>query len=650
MTNTIVSPNILADSLQTAVRADEPEEIATAIKAIVDQQAEQTVVAELGDRLTARRVTPGDQTVIVHALNAIDHTDTIDQLGKFLLDAKHELNLRSTILGFLQTRMQSEPTKTLTYFRQVLDRAEPAFRERILSTFELAITNIIAPQDNALIPEGNAKQILKDAGIKPAHLQASLFKDLDKLEPTPIPLPSIFAEALGLLGGQEAIDLLCQLLDQHQSAQLREEQNAMSSDGRSPEMQLDKGPIRERIMLAAVNALRTTESEAAVNCLALTLVNNLNYKVQRQAADALGKLGFQSCIPHLLAALFTESNQALKDKIGKALSEIAGWQEKASQLVTHLTQNPVKRDQMDAKIVIMAVQPSQEELTKDPHLLTDFFIDAAVRQFNNESLLPILADLIKISTNNNGNIINDQLELYREKEQVSEEILQALRVEIGGAKTLKPLLNKLEKNLLDYFQKPIDNLNSDTQKVWKRTIFLANFGFFIRILLNLAIFAIGGYFMLDSYNQIVAGNLTTEQLVALMAVFIGGGTTMFVTFQKFPLEQIKRAVADVGLANVAFISYIHCVMQISHTFSYSYLNGDISFDKIKNAAKQIEDTSHEAILTLNNAGSDGDQAKFNQALLDRMASLANKRPQVATPILDTSPANASPANPPPQQE
>ncbi len=631
MTNTIVSPKVLADSLQTAVRSEEPDEIADAVKAIVDQQAEQAVVAELGQRLTARRVTPADQTVIVYSLNAIEHKDTIDQLGKFLLNTKHDLNLRSTVLGFMQTRVQSEPTQTLTYFRQVLDRAEPAFHERILSTFELAITSIIVPQTNAIVPENNAKQILTDAGIKPAHLQVSLFKDLDKLEPTPIPLPSIFAEALGLLGGQDAIDLLCQLLDQHQSAQLREEQNAVSGNGRSPETQLDKGPIRERIMLAAVNALRLTESEAAVNCLAQTLVNNLNYKVQRQAADALGKLGFKSCIPHLLAALFTESNQALKEKIGKALSEIEGWQEKASQLVTQLTQSPVQRDHIDAKVVLTAVQPSQEELAKDPHLLTNFLIDAAVRQFNNERLLQILADLIKISTNNNATIINEQLELYREKEKVSEEILQALRVEIGGAKTLKPLLNKLEKNLLDYFQKPIDSLNTDTQKIWKQTIFLANLGFVVRILLNLAVFGLGGYFMVDSYQRIVAGTLTTQQLTALMAVFIGGGATMFATFFTFPLKQIKRAVTDVGLANVAFISYIHGVLQISHTFSYFYLNGNITFDEIKHAATQIEDTSHEAILTLNIAGSDGDQTQFDKALLDRIIGIANKQNSETTP-------------------
>ena len=119
------------------------------------------------------------------------------------------------------------------------------------------------------------------------------------------------------------------------------------------------------------------------------------------------------------------------------------------------------------------------------------------------------------------------------------------------------------------------------------------------------------------------------------AVFIGGGVTMFGTFFTLPLKQIKRAVTDVGLANVAFISYVHQVLQISHTFSYFYLNGDISFDEIKGAAKQIEDISHGAILTLNMAGSDGDQAQFDAALLNRIKAEAKPATANPTPPADT---------------
>lgn len=625
------SSKTLTEDLQTAVRSEEPEQIAAAVNAIAAQQAESAVVAELGQQLTAAGAAHADLTVMVYALNAIDHVDTIEHFGKFLLNARHDVALRSTVLGFLQNSVRTHPTQTLSYLRQVLDRPDPAFSERIQSTFEFAITNIIEPSANNAVFEADAKQILIDSGIKHRHLQTSLLKDLSKLDATPIPIPSIFAKALGLLGGQEAVDLLCKLLSQHQTVELNEEQTTVRSP-LAAENQLDLGPIRERIMLAAVDALLNTQVEAAVNCLADTLVNNLNYKVQRQAADALGKLGFKSCIPHLLSALFVESNQPLKKQIGLSLAQIRNWQDKADQLVVHLAQSPVQRDQIEAKVVLTAVQPAQEELTKAPHLLTDFLIDAAIQRFSDGRLLPMFADLIKASTGNNSAVINEQLELYREKTNVSEEILQALRVEIGGAQTLKPLLNKLEKNLLDYFQKPIDSLNTDTQTVWKRTIFLANLGFILRISLNLAVFIIGAYFMIDSYNRIVAGTLETEQLVALMAVFIGGGVTMFTTFFTFPLKQIKRAVTDVGLANVAFISYIHGVLQISHTFSYFYLNGNISFGEIKHAAKQLEETSHEAILTLNIAGSDGDQAQFDTALLNRIMGSPKPPANGATPL------------------
>lgn len=620
----------LADNLETAVASEEVEQINTAVKAITDQKAEQAVVGKLGERLTQRGINTKRQTVLVYALNALNHVEVVHNLGKFLLNPKNDIALRTTTLGLLQNQIQTYPTVTLTYLRQALDRAEPAFGDRIQSSFEFAISETVDQGTSA-------RQILIDAGVKPTHLRASLFKKVENLDGATIPIPSIFAEALGILGGQDAIDLLCQLLHTQQVEQLHDEQNAQSAGSEPSPTQLNKEQIRERIMLAAVNALRVIESQNVILCLADTLANNVNYKVQRQAADALGKLGFSACIPPLLSALFKESNDSLKKKIGSSLNEIKGWREKTTQLVTHLTQNPIQRDQIDAGIILLAVQPEQDELAADPHLLTNFFIDAAVQQINDERMLQIYAELIKKSTNNNTTVINEKLEEYRENKQVSEEILQALRVEIGGAQTLKPLLNKLEKNLLDYFQKPIDSLNSDTQRIWKQTIFLANLGFLVRILLNLAIFGIGGYFMVDSYNRIVAGTLTTQQLTALMAVFIGGGATMFATFFTFPLKQIKRAVTDVGLANVAFISYIHCVLQISHTFSYFYLNGDISFNEIKNAAKQIEETSHEAILTLNIAGSEGDQTQFDKALLDRIVGIANKQIEGARPSADTPP-------------
>lgn len=619
MIRDVASSTNLADALQTAVADDEPVQIATAIQAIADQQAEQAVIAELGDRLSDN----AQQTSAIFALGELNHIDAIHQLGKFLSDSKHDIGVRINILGLLEHKFQNYPTEKLTYLRQVLDKAEPTFRGRVQSTFEVVITETVGK-------ETTARQVLSNAGVQPDHLKTALFTRAEDLVGKKIPIPTIFAEALGFLAGQAAIDLLCQLLDFHQSELERDEQRAQDGNGRSADDQLEIVSIQERIMSVAVTALGSTNSESAIHCLANALINNLNYKIQGQAADALGKLGFKTCIPPLLEAFFKERRNAPREKIGDALKKIEGWQEKANQLVLYLSQSSVQRDQIDAKILLTAVQPPQEELTKDPHLLTDFLIQSAIQQFNDQRLLQIFAELIKTNSKNNASVISERLELYREKENVSEEILQALRVEIGGAQTLKPLLNKLEKNLLDYFQKPIDRLNTDTQTMWKQTVRLANLGFFVRILLNISIFVIGAYFMIDSYGRIVAGTLSPQQLTALMAVFIGGGVTMFATFFTLPLKQIKRAVTDVGLANVAFISYVHQILQISHTFSYFYLNGKISFGEIKSAAKQIEDTSYGAILTLNIAGSDGDQTKFDQALLERIQGISEEEDERAS--------------------
>jgi PBS lyase HEAT-like repeat len=633
MADNEVSITTLADALQAAVAAEDSQQTANAVKNITDGNAVQDVIAELGDRLQKE----GDgeqQTVLVFALNAIDHVDSVHRLGKFMSDKRNDIGIRTTILGPLQQKFNEFPTETLTYLRQAIETAEPAFRDRVQATFEFAITEAIGQEPPA------PKQILTGAGVKPSHLRARLLKKVENQDAAAIPIPSIYAKALGHIGGQDAIDLLCELLGKLQEDQLNEEEGAPVGDGRGGDVQLDKWPILERVMLEAVDALRVTESEGAINCLAETLVNNVNFKVKRQAADALGKLGSKRCIPPLLSALLVESNDnTLTEIVSDSLKGIDDWQEKGRQLVDLLKQNSFRREQINAKLVLLAIQPRKEVLATEPQIITGFLIDAARKQLNDERLLQIFAELIKVNTNNNGSVINEQLELYREKENISEEDLQALRVEIGGAETLRPILNRLEENLLEYFQKPIDRLNSDTQTIWKQTIFLANLGFIVRLSLNLAVFIIGAYFMIDSYGRIVDGSLSTERLVTLMAVFIGGGATMFTTFFTFPLKQIKQAVSDVGLANVAFISYIHRVLQISHTFSYFYLKGDVSFKEIQSAAAQIESNSHGAILTLKSAGSDGDSALYDKALLDRIQGVSGKKDEPGMPVeSETAPA------------
>ncbi len=522
----------------------------------------------------------------------------------------------------------------------MLEKAKPEFKPKVQATFEFAITEAINKASPA------PKQILTDAGVKPSHLRPQLFKKVESLEGAAIPTPSIYATALGHIGGQEAIDLLCELLNNLQEQQLAGERQESVGDSAAQEAQLKKLVILERIMLDAVGALRISESEGAVDCLAGTLVTNINFRVKRQAIDALGKLGSTRCILPLLEALIAEKNEDLQAKISEALKGIDDWQEKGNQLVAHLTKSGVRRDQLNSKLVLTAIQPRKELLAQNPHLLTDFLIGAAVKQFKDKRLLRIYTELIKVNANNNDSVINEQLERFGKEKKISEEILQAVRVEIGGEETLRPLLNKLEENLLEYFQKPIDKLNTETQSVWKRTIFLANLGFVTRLIINVAIFVIGVYFMIDSYRQIVAGNLTTEQVAALMAVFIGGGATMFYSFIKFPLSQMRQAVTDVGLANVAFISYIHRVLQISHTFSYFYLNGDINFEEIKSAASQIESNSHGAILTLKIASSDGEQVQFDKALLDRIEIVSSGRKPAVSPNGDEAQPENQPANTP----
>ena len=160
--------------------------------------------------------------------------------------------------------------------------------------------------------------------------------------------------------------------------------------------------------------------------------------------------------------------------------------------------------------------------------------------------------------------------------------------------------SQLEKNLIEYFQKPLDQLNKETQSVWKRTVSFANMGFILRAGMSVALFLFGMYLMYDSYQLFkVNPDSTTAMFGAGVPFLTGLGTMLSMVFWG-PLREIRHAVSDVGAANVAFIAYIHRVLQVSHTFSHYYLNGKISFEELEKSGKLIEDTMDDAVRVLRN--------------------------------------------------
>ena len=150
-------------------------------------------------------------------------------------------------------------------------------------------------------------------------------------------------------------------------------------------------------------------------------------------------------------------------------------------------------------------------------------------------------------------------------------------------------MKTLRKNLDRYFQRPINYLNYDTQEMWKKTIQYAQCGFVIRIAMSFIIFAIGTGLLLVSSRQFISGTLEGAELFGPGISFVGGLSAMIAVVYAGPLKDIQKSVNDLGIASAAFIAYVHRVLEISHTFSFYYLNSKISFDETKKSNELIED-------------------------------------------------------------
>ena len=84
---------------------------------------------------------------------------------------------------------------------------------------------------------------------------------------------------------------------------------------------------------------------------------------------------------------------------------------------------------------------------------------------------------------------------------------------------------------------------------------------------------------------------------------------MFLVFRKgLKDNQIKLFISSAALlfwvtselakANAIFIGFIHTVLQISHTFSAKYIQGDFSFDETAQSNQLVQKTVRHAVEQL----------------------------------------------------
>lgn len=337
--------------------------------------------------------------------------------------------------------------------------------------------------------------------------------------------------------------------------------------------------------------------------LSKSLREDPNPRIQQQAARLLGQIEHVDGWLALAKALVEQKNKDVRQAAESALTRQTDWQKKVEVVIQALRDSREEFNTIDRPALIRALRPSEDTLAQsnNRYLLTDYLIAQAIPFNADLRMTGIMAKLITDSADGIRNVAGERLNAYQKAQSTAEAILQNLRFEIGGSTALAPVVGRLQQDLKDYFQEPIKTLNSETLSMWQRTIVLARIGFALRATMSVILFAVGVYLTLSSYQHFLAGTLNTEGFFGAGTSFIGGLALMLATVYTGPLKDIRKSVTDVGTANAAFIGYVHRVQQISHTFSFLYLQEQIDPEKLRVLGELIEDAMGDTIRFLDGA-------------------------------------------------
>jgi len=349
---------------------------------------------------------------------------------------------------------------------------------------------------------------------------------------------------------------------------------------------------KPNLIISIISLLRDIGIPEVIDPIGRRLVSDTNETVRRRSAHALQQLGFVEGRPYLCNALINERKYDVRKAVGAALAGLEGWEEKTEEIIRNLQESKPDRDDLDALQIISAINVQTPDET-NKYSLTDYLIRKAilfVREKNEDHrMTALMAKLIIAGAGESVSLANIRLDEYVQASTLTEHEVRLLRTE------LNPVLRALQYNLEINFQQPIARLNEETREMWASTILQARRGFIARMVMSIITFAIGIVLVSLSAGKVIFGNVEAAQLWGPGISFVSGITTMLLTIYSGPLKEIRRSVSDLGIANAAFIAYIHRVLQISHTFAYHYLNGKIEFDQMEKSSNLIEQAMHSTI-------------------------------------------------------
>ena len=542
------------------------EDLSLVAAKIVETNQQEIAITEIVKRLQIE-IAPLTRLKAIQSLSLLKSPVATPHLASLLQNTDEVTVIRRLALGALE--QLNDPLGSASVFEVILPDKE--LGEAATKALGAAISLLVQIWQDEKLPTVERQKAWDQ--IRQIRV-ASLGRVLRRSETNSPHGPAPAIAAATVLGerGHPAVEVLCKYLSDDLAEQITHVVDP------PPDIEFNSN-----VVVAVINALYKVGTDEVVPCLGGVLGKHLNVAVRERAANRLGRLEHTKAIKYLAQALLMDKDAKVKEQTSQALTRFSDWKDKTAHIVRVLQSEELQRSQIDQDVVMRALQPSDEP----QELLTDHLIDLAIAN-NDDRVLAILASLIINSANNSRNTAANRLEVYKQTyPKVTEKILRPLRLEIGGARALSPLLVQLEENLEKDFRQPLRDLNSETRNQWKWTIRIAYWGFGIRAFLSIILFFVGVWLAIISYLDLRAGQLGLADLVGPGLSFIGGLATMSATVFFGPLKEIRQAVGDVGVANAAFIAFMYRVSQISHTFAYYYLEERMTFGELTEASRLV---------------------------------------------------------------
>jgi HEAT repeat protein len=350
---------------------------------------------------------------------------------------------------------------------------------------------------------------------------------------------------------------------------------------------------------AAIGAVARIDRPSLASLAADLFDPGTDVKVRRRLAAELGSDVSDGDMAALTRALISDADEDVRAAAAAGMARLDGVSAKLNAILSEISLRHRGRTELPYTSIVQAARFPAD--ASGAGRLTEELLSHAVKA--EPPLTGILADILVANSEGDPDSAGRAIDAYEKMRQIDALVLQPLRIEVGGTITLDPILTMIREDLRRNFQEPIQKLNLQTTDIWTSTIKAARMAFIIRTVMSICVFVIGVALIGTSIALFVSGKLTTAQAVGSGTAFTGGLVATLLTVYSGPLKDIRQSVSDLGAANVAFIGFVHQVLQVSHTFTAHYLRGTVSFEDARKAAEIIALASKTGTAALAATGS-----------------------------------------------